>query len=169
MPVRPTASPDPLVAPLVERSVGAEDPVVTMEEFEVPAWRGLLPPRLSALLLPAVQAALREGTGDEGVMGRIRDLSLSEGDQVLLRMAWRLWRGWGPAIEVQHLQGIDPEVLIRVLMGLALSGAPEQAAAALAEAAARLEAGTPIAEEEPTGSMARWRRLSGGPARTKRS
>lgn len=169
MPARPLSSPDPIAAPLAETSVGAEDPVVTMEEFEVPAWRGLLPPRLSALLQTAVQSALREGSGDEGVLGRIRDLSLSEGDQVLLRMAWRLWRGWGPVIEVQHLQGVDPEVLIRVLMGLALAGAPEQAATTLAEAAARLEAGTPIAEEEPTGSMARWRRLSGAPARTKRS
>jgi|GEM_PF-6287588 hypothetical protein len=166
---RPRPSPDPIEAPLADLGAGVEDPVVTMEEFEVPAWRGLLPPRLSALLQAAVQAALRDGTGDEGVMGRIRELSLSEGDQVLLRMAWRLWRGWGPVIEVQHLQGIDPEVLIRVLMGLSLSGAPEQAAATLAEAAARLEAGTPIAEEEPTGSLARWRRLSGGTARTKRS
>ena len=118
----------------------APAPAPALEDFDVPVWRGLVPARLRPQLEAVIAATLRTGNGDEGVVGRLRDLHLSEIDRARLTLAWRLWRGWGSALEVQQLWGIDRELLIEVLSAIAHAARPEDAGSLLREAASRADA-----------------------------
>jgi hypothetical protein len=94
----------------------------------------------------AIGAAARTGTGDAGVNAYLRDLHLPERDRLLLTLAYSLVRGFGPAVQIHELWGMEREGALAVLAGLAQAMDPEGAASLLREAAALLEAGAPSPE-----------------------
>lgn len=103
------------------------------------AVRAMVPDRLWSKLERAIEASLRAGTGDEGVYGVLRDLHLPAHERQLLALAYSLWRGVGPALDVRHLWGMDAATAQFVLAGLAAAVNPRDAAALLRRAADLVE------------------------------
>lgn len=101
----------------------------------------LLDTTLQKHLRSAMDRALRTGTGDRGVAAAIEELPVSANDRVLLQLAYSLWKGVGPAVRVQSLWGMDPQVAERLLAGLALAASEGSgtASAVLRRAADRVE------------------------------
>lgn len=91
---------------------------------QVPALRAMVPDRLWVRLESAIEASVRTGTGDTGVYGILRDMHLPEHERQLLALAYSLWRGVGPAVEVQDLWGMDAATARMVLAGIACSVSP---------------------------------------------
>jgi len=97
----------------------------------------LLDPSHKRLFDVAVDKALGGEGGDAGAQNYIRTCPASHGDRLVLQLAFALWRGYGPAIAVDELWGMDGAVAERILLGMAMAirgaDAPEllQSAAAL--------------------------------------
>jgi len=70
----------------------------------------------------AIAGSLK-GTGDSdaAVDSYFRSLHLSEGDRIILNLAYSLWRGFGPILDVQALWGMDPDVAARLVAGVAVA------------------------------------------------
>jgi hypothetical protein len=86
-------------------------------------------------------AATRTGTGDAGVTAHLRDLHLPDRDRLLLTLAYSLVRGFGPAVQVHELWGMDREAARAILAGLALAMDPSGAPELLRDAITQLGAG----------------------------
>lgn len=86
----------------------------------------------------AMLAATRTGTGDAGVTAHLRDLHLPDRDRLLLTLAYSLVRGFGPAVQVHELWGLDRDAARAILAGLALAMDPTGAPDLLREAIAQL-------------------------------
>ena len=99
----------------------------------------------------AIEASILAGTGDDGVRGYLRDLHLPENDRQILSLAYSLWRGVGPAIEIETLWGLAPEATRKVLAIIASATDAEHGAILLREAADMLE-GISLSETRKTAS-----------------
>ncbi|MFH1467047.1 MAG: hypothetical protein ABIO70_21875 [Pseudomonadota bacterium] len=103
----------------------------------------LLSPRHRSLFENITRRALAEEEGDTWAANTIRSCPASHGERLIIQFAYSLWRGYGPALQVEQLQGLEPEVAERLLAGLAVIAAGEGAAALLSRAAERCPEGTP--------------------------
>ena len=86
----------------------------------------------------------------EGIQHFIRTQHLSESDRLLLTLAYSLWRGFGPSIDVHALWGMDPAVASRVLASFAAAVDPDGATDILRQSIALLEGAEPAAADAPT-------------------
>ena len=91
-------------------------------------------------------AASRTGTGDAGVTAHLRDLHLPDRDRLLLTLAYSLLRGFGPAVQVHELWGMEHEAASSILAGLAVAMDPKGAAKLLQDAITQLGAVPTTAE-----------------------
>ena len=137
---------------------------------QVPALRAMVPDRLWSRLEAAIEASMRSGTGAAGVYGILRDLHLPEHERQMLTLAYSLWRGVGPAVEVQDLWGMDAATARMVLVGIACSVSPTEGQVLLRSAAdlveqlrwedAEAEALLPTEEEDTQSYEAEFLRLA---------
>ena len=74
-----------------------------------------------------IERAMRDGSGDAGVLGHIDALHLAGGRRTLMRTAYAIWRGFGPALRVDELWGLDRNEARRLLAALAEVVAPGEA------------------------------------------
>jgi len=79
------------------------------------------------------------GAGDESVVAQIKGLHLSEKDRSLLTLAYSMWRGVGPVVNIQQLWGMEPELAARVLASIAVAAGGDEASTLLEDAAAVVE------------------------------
>jgi hypothetical protein len=86
-------------------------------------------------------------SGDVGAYNFLHTCPASHGDRLALGLAFACWRGYGPAIQVDELWGMDPAVAQRVLAALALATAGPDAPGILKAAAARCRELLPSTEE----------------------
>ena len=87
-------------------------------------------------------------TSDVGARNFIHTCPASHGDRLVLELAYSCWRGYGPAIQVDQLWGMDAEVTKRALAGLALAMGAHDASALLRAAADRCDELTAEISEE---------------------
>ncbi len=85
---------------------------------------------------------------DVGAYNFLHTCPASHGDRLVLELAFACWRGYGPAIQVDKLWGMEPKVAERVLAGLALAMLGDGAPDVLDRAKARCEALLPEVEDE---------------------
>jgi hypothetical protein len=97
--------------------------------------------------------AIEKGTGgsDVGAYNFLHTCPASHGDRLVLELAYACKRGYGPAIAIDQLQGMEPKVAERVLAGLALAMGAQDAPALLAKAAERCQALLPEPEASEEG------------------
>ncbi len=112
------------------------------------AFGRILPPPLAEHLRAVVALAAEGRGGDADVVAAIRDLPVREDERRLLRVGYALWRGYGPAVAVQDLAGMDEDAAAVLLAGLACAVRPDRAAAMLRRAAAAIERATPAPTED---------------------
>ncbi|MDP6931436.1 MAG: hypothetical protein QGG40_00905 [Myxococcota bacterium] len=82
---------------------------------------GLLPERLRRELEAAIEASCSSSDPRHHAESYFGALHLSESDRNLLLVAFSLWRGFGPVLNVQSLWGMDRELATRTLSALALA------------------------------------------------
>jgi hypothetical protein len=97
----------------------------------------LLSPRHRSLFEGILRRALAEEGGDSWAANTIRSAPASHGERLVIQLAYSLWRGYGPALQVEQLRGLEPEVAERLMAGLAVAVAGDGASALLAGAAGR--------------------------------
>ena len=102
----------------------------------------LVQPRHRHIFDRAVAKALEADGTDTGAYNFIRTCPASHGDRLLLALAFACWRGYGPAIQIDQLHGLDVAVAARVLAGLAINIAGEDAMELLEQATAHAKAQT---------------------------
>ena len=115
--------------------------------------RVLLHDRGWANLEEAIDGPERARLASEGIQHFARTQHLSENDRLLLTLAYSLWRGFGPSIDVHALWGMDPAVASRVLASLAAAVDPDGAADVLRQSIALIEGVEPA--DAPTQQAAR--------------
>ena len=98
--------------------------------------RAIVPAGHWPTLEDAVEVALR--SGDAAARQHLERAQLPDGDLQLLTLAYSLWRGVGPALDVESVWGLDPGAAARLLAGLALAIDRSEAAGLLAAARALL-------------------------------
>jgi hypothetical protein len=91
----------------------------------------LLHERAWSKLEAAIDGPARTRLETEGIQHYCRTQQLSESDRLLVTLAYSLWRGFGPSIDVHALWGMDPAVAARVLAGLAAAVDPQGASGIL--------------------------------------
>ena len=101
--------------------------------------RVLLHERGWATLEEAIDGPERARLVTEGIQHFARTQHLSESDRLVLTLAYSLWRGFGPSIDVHALWGMDPAVASRVLASLAAAVDPGGATDVLRQSIALLE------------------------------
>jgi hypothetical protein len=119
--------------------------------------RVLLHDRGWANLEEAIDGPERKRLLAEGIQHFARTKHLSESDRLLLTLAYSLWRGFGPSIDVHALWGMDPAVASKVLASLAVAVDPGGAADVLRQSIALLEGVEPAdapTEETPRPMLA---------------
>jgi len=94
--------------------------------------------------------AVDKGTGgsDVGAYNFLHTCPASHGDRLVLELAYACKRGYGPAVQVDQLWGMEPKVAERVLAGLALAMLGNDAPDALENALARCRTLLPDPGEE---------------------
>ena len=97
----------------------------------------LLSARHRSLFEDITRRAMAEEEGDIWAANTIRSAPASQGERLIIQLAYSLWRGYGPALLVEQLRGLEPEVAERLLAGLAVAAGGDGAAALLAGAAER--------------------------------
>jgi hypothetical protein len=108
----------------------------------------LVEPRHQHLFERALEKA--QASGDVGAYNFLHTCPASHGDRLALELAYAFWRGYGPAVQVDQLWGLDRKVAQRVLAGLAIAVAGDDGPALLAEAAEHARARLPAPPEEGT-------------------
>jgi hypothetical protein len=108
----------------------------------------LLHDRGWANLEEAIDGPERKRLLSEGIQHFARTQHLSESDRLVLTLAYSLWRGFGPSIDVHALWGMDPAVASRVLASLAAAVDPDGAADVLRQSIALLEGVEPTVPTE---------------------
>ena len=103
----------------------------------------LLSPRHHGLFDTITRRALTEEDGDAWAANFIRSCPASHGERLLIQLAYSLWRGYGPAIRVDQIQGVEEDVAARLLAGLALAAVGPAAKSALQRASALCAVPTP--------------------------
>ncbi len=93
----------------------------------------LVDPRHKHIFDKALEKASERS--DVGVYNFLHTCPASHGDRLVLELAFACWRGYGPAIQIDQLWGMEPKVAERVLAGLALVMGGADAPALLAKAA----------------------------------
>jgi hypothetical protein len=111
------------------------------------ALRVLLPEQHWARLESAIDGATRVGLEAEGIHHYLRTHHMSESDRLLLTLAYSLWRGFGPSLDVHALWGMDSAVTARVLASLAAAVDPENAIEILESSIQMLRASDPPVAE----------------------
>lgn len=74
---------------------------------------------------------------DVGVYNFLHTSPASHGDRLTLELAFTCWRGYGPAVAMDQLWGMDAKVAERLLAGLAMAMGGTDAPVLLAQAAER--------------------------------
>jgi hypothetical protein len=105
----------------------------------LPELQAAIPQRLRRSFEQCVRAAMMGGAGDESVVAQIKGLHLSEKDRSLLTLAYSMWRGVGPVVNIQQLWGMEPELAARVLASIAVAAGGDEASTLLEDAAAVVE------------------------------
>jgi hypothetical protein len=106
----------------------------------------LVDPRHTHLFERAMAKATE--SGDVGARNFLHTCPASHGDRMVLELAFSCWRGYGPAVQIDQLSGMDAAVAQRALAGLAMAMVGEQAPALLEQAAARCRELLPSDEVE---------------------
>jgi hypothetical protein len=101
--------------------------------------RVLLHDRGWANLEEAIEGPDHARLASEGIQHFLRTQHLSESDRLVLTLAYSLWRGFGPSIDIHALWGMDPTVASRVLASLAAAVDPDGATGILRQSLALLE------------------------------
>ena len=115
---------------------------------ELMALRVLLHEQSWAKLEAAIDGRGRVEIEAEGIHHYLRTHPMSESDRLLLSLAYSLWRGFGPTVDVHAIWGMDPTVASKVLASLAAAVDPENAGKILRASIALVEP-EPLAQEEP--------------------
>ncbi len=108
----------------------------------------LLDPRHRRLFDTLMEKVTIDCCGDAAARNFIRSASMSRADRTVLEMAYALWRGYGPALTLDKLWGLDRQTAVQLLAAMAMAVDAEDAAKILEEAAARCP--KPGADEEPS-------------------
>jgi hypothetical protein len=101
--------------------------------------RVLLHDRAWTNFVAAIEGPDRVLLESEGIQHYVRTQHMSESDRLLLTLAYSLWRGFGPSIDINALWGMDPAVAARVLASLAAAVDPEAPTAILRHSIELLE------------------------------
>jgi hypothetical protein len=104
------------------------------------ALRVMLSDQSWSKLEAAVEGAERARVEAEGIHHYIRTHHLSESDRLLLTLAYGLWRGFGPTVDIHALWGMDTGVAAKMLAGLAAAIDPERGSEILRHSAELLDA-----------------------------
>lgn len=75
--------------------------------------------------------------GDVGARNFLHTCPASHGDRLVLDLAFSCWRGYGPAVAIDQLSGMDRAVAQRALAGIAMAMVGADAPELLERAAAR--------------------------------
>jgi hypothetical protein len=106
----------------------------------------LVDPRHTHLFEKAMAKAA--DSGDVGARNFLHTCPASHGDRLVLELAFSCWRGYGPAVAIDQLSGMDAAVAQRALAGIAMAMAGDDAPELLEKAAARCRELLP---QEPEG------------------
>ncbi len=106
----------------------------------------MVEPRHQHLFDKALDKA-RSGS-DVGAHNFLHTCPASHGDRLVLELALACWRGYGPAIQVDQLWGMEPKVAQRLLAGIAMAVGGTQAPSILEDAAERCRAVLPEPEDD---------------------
>jgi hypothetical protein len=109
----------------------------------------LVEPRHQHLFDRALEKAT-DGS-DVGAYNFLHTCPASHGERLVLELAYACKRGYGPAITIDQLWGMEPRVAERMLAGIALAMGAEDAPALLGKAAERCQALLPAPEERDEG------------------
>ena len=113
---------------------------------ELRSLRVLLHDRGWTNLEEAIEGPDRARLESEGIQHFVRTQYLSESDRLCLTLAYSLYRGFGPSIDIHALWGMDPAVASRVLASRAAAVDPDGAADVLRQSIALLEGAAPAAD-----------------------
>ena len=94
----------------------------------------LLTKHLWGFFESAIAASQENGTGEAGARGFITDLHFADEQRQLLLLAYSLWRGVGPAIDIQAIWGMSPNGAASLLAALAVAVGQDSGADLLLEA-----------------------------------
>ena len=97
----------------------------------------LLEPRHQRLFDTLMEKVTIESFGDAAARNFLRSATMSRADRTVLEMAYALWRGYGPALTLDKLWGLDHQTATQLLAAMAMAVDAEGAAKLLADAAAR--------------------------------
>ncbi len=103
--------------------------------YDQQIFQALVQPRHRHIFDKAVSKALASDGSDTAAYNFIRTSPASHGDRLLLTVAFACWRGYGPAVQVDQLSGMDAAVAERLLAGLATTIADTGATELLRRAA----------------------------------